>query len=70
MHEVSAAELDESGLAEITGPAFVIRLNNGVLAAACGFRLWPDGVAHFCVLTYPAHRRVGHATAVAAAAIQ
>jgi hypothetical protein len=67
---VSPDELDESGLEEVTGPLFASRAANGNLAAVCGYRCWPNDVAHLSVLTHPSHRRAGHATRVAAAAIQ
>jgi GNAT superfamily N-acetyltransferase len=66
---VPQGDLDESGLSKITSSAFVVRTVDGDLAAACGYRHWPNGVAHLCALTDPAHRRHGHGRAVAAAAI-
>lgn len=62
-------DLDESGLAEVTGPVVVARAASGEIAAACGYRVWPNGVAHLCVLADPHHRRQGHARRAATAAI-
>jgi hypothetical protein len=61
------ADADESGLAEITSPAFIHR-DRGAIIAAAGYRLWPNGVAHLCVLTAPQSRGRGLARAVASAA--
>ncbi|MCA2217602.1 hypothetical protein [Jidongwangia harbinensis] len=47
---VSADDADESGLAEITSPAFVVRAGPDVVAAA-GYRRWPGDTAHVSVLT-------------------
>jgi ribosomal protein S18 acetylase RimI-like enzyme len=69
MESVSPAERDESGVADITSPAFVVRTPHGQVVAACGYRQWPSEVAHMCVLTHPDYRRNGHGVAVAAAAI-
>jgi hypothetical protein len=66
---VAADELDESGLRNITSPAFASRSSNGDLAAVCGYRRWPNGAAHLGVLAHPAYRRQGHARRAAAAAI-
>ena len=57
---VDPDELAESGLAHIESPAFVSRATSGAVVAACGYRRWPNGVAHFSVLTHPDHRRRGH----------
>ncbi len=62
-----ASDADESGLAGITSPAFVIRERNAIVAAA-GYRVWPSAVAHQCVLTAPRWRGKGLARAVASAA--
>lgn len=62
-------EADEAGIGSITSPAFGLRDDGGELAAACGWRLWPYGIAHLCVATHPAHRRRGRGRAVARAAI-
>lgn len=66
---VPADEAGESGLADITSDAFVVRDGNRVVAAA-GYHRWVDTAAHVCVLTAPDHRGRGLATAVAAAAVQ
>ena len=56
----SADELNESGLPHIESPAFVSRSSDGVVVAACGYRRWPNGVAHMSALTHPDHREEGH----------
>lgn len=61
-------DLDESGLATIDGPAFVSRSSDGAIVSACGYRRWPNGVAHLSVLTHPDHRRREHGRRAAAAA--
>jgi GNAT superfamily N-acetyltransferase len=61
-------EAGESGLDEITSPAFVA-YRDGVVAAAAGYRRWPAGVAHVSVLTAPSHRGRGLARAVAGHAV-
>lgn len=66
---VSAADLDESGLGEVTSPLFVATDEHGTPIAACGYQQWPARVAHLCVLTNREHRREGWGRAVAAAAI-
>ncbi|MDG6106934.1 GNAT family N-acetyltransferase [Dactylosporangium aurantiacum] len=65
---VPAGDAGESGLAEITSPAFVLRGAAGVVAAA-GYGVWPGGTAHIGVLTAPAARGRGLARAVATAAV-
>jgi GNAT superfamily N-acetyltransferase len=60
---------NESGLSKISAPAFVVR-DGAAVVAACGWRLWPGGIAHLCVLTRPAYRRRGLARTVAAQAIE
>lgn len=67
---VSPSELDESGLLEITGRVFASRAANLDLAAVCGYRRWPNDVAHLSVLAHPRHRREGHGRRAAAAAIR
>ena len=61
-------DLGESGLANIDSAAFVSRASDGALASACGYRRWPNGVAHLSVLTHPEHRRRGHGRRAAGAA--
>jgi len=61
-------DADESGLAEITSPTFVVRTATEVVAAA-GYRTWPGDTAHIGVLTAPAERGRGLARVVATAAI-
>jgi GNAT superfamily N-acetyltransferase len=69
-HAVAPDELDESGLAEITGSLVASRAANGDLAAVCGYRRWPNEVAHLSVLAHPGHRGEGHGRRAAAAAIR
>lgn len=45
----------ESGMEEITSPAFVVREGADV-AAAAGYRIWPASTAHVSVLTSPRYR--------------
>ncbi|WP_328475039.1 GNAT family N-acetyltransferase [Actinoplanes sp. NBC_00393] len=61
-------DVDESGLAEITSPVFVLRAGLEVVAAA-GYRRWPSSIAHVSVLTVPAERGRGCARVVATAAV-
>jgi len=65
---VPADDADESGLAEITSPAFVVRSATRIVAAA-GYRAWPGDTAHLSVLTAPAERGRGLARVVATAAV-
>lgn len=62
------ADTQESGIAEITSPAFVLQAGSAVLAAA-GYRRWPNGVAHLSVLTAESYRGRGLARIVASAAV-
>ncbi|MFF4053977.1 GNAT family N-acetyltransferase [Streptomyces chartreusis] len=66
----SAGEEDagESGLEDITSPAFVLRECDDVVAAA-GYQVWPRSVAHLSVLVAPGHRGRGLARVVASAAV-
>jgi GNAT superfamily N-acetyltransferase len=66
---VSAADLNESGLEEITSTASIIKDDNGTIVAACGYQRWPQNIAHLSVLAHPAYRNRGAGRAVAAAAI-
>ncbi|WP_329385937.1 GNAT family N-acetyltransferase [Streptomyces sp. NBC_01716] len=65
---VGTADADESGLGEITSPAFLLREGEDVVAAA-GYLVWPRAVAHLCVLVAPHRRRRGLAGIVASAAV-
>jgi len=62
-------ELDESGISHIESSAFVSGADDGTVASACGYRRWPNGVAHLSVLTHPGHRGQGHGRRAAQAAI-
>jgi len=63
-----SADLEESGMAEITSAAFAVVDHDRVVAAA-GYRDWPCRTAHLCVLTSAAARGRGLARAAASAAI-
>jgi hypothetical protein len=67
--ETIDADSDESGLAEITSAAFVVR-HQGRVVAAAGWRRWPGEVAHLGVLTarQARGRRLGRTVAAAATA--
>ena len=64
---VDEEDAGESGLAEITSAAFVVR-DGGDVVAAAGYRAWPGTAAHLGVLTAPSHRGRGLAQIVASAA--
>jgi GNAT superfamily N-acetyltransferase len=61
-------EVEESGLGEITSPAFAVR-EHGRIAAAAGYRDWPGQVAHLSVLTAAPARGRGLARVTASAAV-
>jgi GNAT superfamily N-acetyltransferase len=65
---IGAADAAESGLARITSPAFVVRADGDVVAAA-GYQVWLDSTAHLAVLTAEHARGHGLARIVASAAI-
>lgn len=65
---VGQDDADESGLDEISSPAFLL-VDGGVAVAAAGYLSWPRSVAHLCVLVAPHHRRRGLARIVASAAV-
>jgi GNAT superfamily N-acetyltransferase len=62
-------EAQESGLLEVTSTVFVTKGDDGSVIAACGYRHWPQNIAHLCVLAHPTHRGEGAGRAVAARAI-
>lgn len=66
---VVADEAEESGLDGITSPAFVVRGRGGRLLAASGYRAWPGGAAHLCVLTARTERGGGLGRRTASAAV-
>lgn len=68
MLAADAGDVEESGIQEITTPAFAVR-EHGQVVAAAGYRDWPCGTAHLCVLTASAARGRGLARAVASAAV-
>ncbi|MFF8916842.1 GNAT family N-acetyltransferase [Streptomyces sp. NPDC015032] len=61
-------EAGESGLEDISSPAFCLRRGGEVVAAA-GYRSWPLSVAHLSVLVAPQCRGRRLARAVASAAV-
>ncbi|MFD5746499.1 GNAT family N-acetyltransferase [Streptomyces sp. NPDC127033] len=65
---VGEEDTEESGLADITSPACVLR-DGGDVVAAAGYRAWPGSVAHLCVMVAPDFRGRGLARAVASAAV-
>ncbi|MFC9436517.1 GNAT family N-acetyltransferase [Nocardia sp. NPDC057030] len=68
--EVRSGDQDaaESGLDEITSPAFTIRAGADLIAAA-GYHIWPGRTAHLSVLTAPDRRGRGLARVAASAAV-
>ncbi|MFI6588414.1 GNAT family N-acetyltransferase [Embleya sp. NPDC050493] len=68
LDRVGAADADESGLADVTSPVFVVREGVHVVAAA-GYQLWPRSVAQHGVLVAPGSRGRGLARTVASAAV-
>jgi GNAT acetyltransferase-like protein len=70
LEAASPDEVDESGLRDITSPVFATRAPDGRVTAACGYRRWPNHVAHLSVLTHPSDRQQGHGRMVATAAIR
>lgn len=64
---VGPEDVDESGLADITSPAFTIS-EGGAVVAAAGYRDWLGRAAHIGVLAAPTFRGRGLARAVASAA--
>lgn len=67
LSRVEADDADESGVGELTSPAFALRRAGAVVAAA-GFRAWPGDVAHLAVLSAPEVRGLGYGRLVARAA--
>jgi RimJ/RimL family protein N-acetyltransferase len=61
-------DVEESGIQEITTPAFAVR-EHGQVVAAAGYRDWPCGTAHLSVLTASGARGRGLARAAASAAV-
>ncbi|MDX3641795.1 GNAT family N-acetyltransferase [Streptomyces sp. MB09-02B] len=61
-------DVGESGLADITSSAFVLREGDEVVAAS-GYQAWPQGVAHLSVLVAPGYRGRGLARVVASVAV-
>jgi hypothetical protein len=61
-------DVGESGMAEITSPAFTIG-EQGQIVAIAGYRDWPGGVAHVSVLTATHARGRGLGAAAASGAV-
>jgi RimJ/RimL family protein N-acetyltransferase len=68
LQATEAADLEESGMGEITTSAFAVRQDGQVVAAA-GYRDWPCGAAHVSVLTAASARGRGLARVAASAAV-
>jgi GNAT superfamily N-acetyltransferase len=68
LRAAGADDLGESGMQEITTPAFTVS-DHGQVAAAAGYADWPCGIAHLCVLTASEARGRGLARAAASAAV-
>jgi hypothetical protein len=68
MLAAGAGDVEESGIGEITTPAFAVS-EHGQVVAAAGYRDWPLGTAHLSVLTAPAARGRGLARAATSAAV-
>jgi RimJ/RimL family protein N-acetyltransferase len=68
LQAASSDDLEESGIQDITLPAFTIR-EHGQVVVAAGYRDWPLGTAHLSVLTAAAARGRGLARAAASAAV-
>jgi len=68
LSDADVGDLGESGIVEITSPAFVVREQDRIVAAA-GYRDWPGQVAHLSVLTAVHARGRGLGGAAASAAV-
>ncbi|MDX2561183.1 GNAT family N-acetyltransferase [Streptomyces sp. TX20-6-3] len=68
LRSAEPADVAESGMEEITSPAFVVREGTEVVASA-GYRAWPAETAHVCVLTHPRWRGRRLARHAASAAV-
>jgi RimJ/RimL family protein N-acetyltransferase len=68
LSRADAEDLGESGIEQITSPAFVIR-EHAEITAVAGYRDWPGQVAHLSVLTAGHTRGRGLACATASAAV-
>jgi GNAT superfamily N-acetyltransferase len=64
----STDDVEESGITQITSPAFAVR-EYGAIISAAGYRVWAGQVAHLSVLTIATARGRGLARAVASAAV-
>jgi hypothetical protein len=68
LSDAETGDREESGMEEITSPAFVIREHAQIIAAA-GYCDWPGQVAHLSVLTAAHARGRGLGCAAASAAV-
>jgi GNAT acetyltransferase len=66
--EAAASDAGDSGIGEITSPAFVVQATDRVIAAA-GYVDWPGGIAHLSVLTAAQARGHGLGGVVSSAAV-
>ena len=64
-----AEDVEESGIGEITSPAFGV-WERGEVVAAAGYRDWPLGTAQLSVLTAAGARGRGLGRAAASAAVE
>lgn len=64
----SRQDADEAAINEITSPAFVVRVDGGVVAAS-GYQTWPRRTAHISILTAPAWRGKGFGRMAASNAV-
>lgn len=69
LRSVASDDLDESGVDRLDSPGFASRTDRGAVAAICGYRRWPNRVAHLAVVTLPTPRSKGHGRKAASAAI-
>lgn len=67
LRNCSVDDVAESGMAGIDSPAFAV-VEEGETLAASGYELWPNDVAHLCVLVRPDARGRNLARVVAARA--
>jgi RimJ/RimL family protein N-acetyltransferase len=62
-------DVAECGIDQVEDGLWGVRAA-GEVVAACGYRRWPNGVAHLSVLTHPAHRGAALGVDVARAAVR
>ncbi|MGW5382430.1 GNAT family N-acetyltransferase [Nocardia sp. NPDC003963] len=69
LRSAGSEDAAESGMDEITSPAFAVCAGDAVIAAA-GYRIWPNRTAQLSVLTAPDRRGEGLARVAGSAAVQ